>query len=217
MAQLGELTTNVDDMYAVHQAIIGAFDAADDLVARSRDDHAHADAVSSFYENVIEFLHVHHGGEDELIYPKLRERCPDSWPTIDHIDQQHQTLNAPMAQAREVIAAWRANPTGGGGAAVAAALDLIDETLRPHLSAEEEIVLPFCRKWITQEEWSELPGHAMAAFTGDKPWLGLGLVRERLTQAQRDGMLSSMPPPLQDLWVNQWGPAFDAFIADVRR
>jgi hypothetical protein len=29
-------------------------------------------------------------------------------------------------------------------------------------------------------------------------------------------MLASMPPELQQVWNEQWGPAFEAFIAEVR-
>ena len=70
---------------------------------------------------------------------------------------------------------------------------------------------------MSPEEWGQLPGHALQSFRGDKPWLALGLVRENLSDEQREGMLAGMPAPLQSLWTEQWGPAFDAFIAEVRR
>ena len=56
----------------------------------------------------------------------------------------------------------------------------------------------------------------MQSFSADKPWLALGLVRERLTQAERDQMLSGMPPQLQTVWTEQWAPAFTEFISQVR-
>ena len=78
-------------------------------------------------------------------------------------------------------------------------------------------MLPIASAWMSPEEWSQLPGHALQSFRGDKPWLALGLVREGLTPEQRDGMLAGMPPPLQSRWTDEWEPAFDAFIAEVRR
>ena len=30
-------------------------------------------------------------------------------------------------------------------------------------------------------------------------------------------MLAGMPPPLQSQWNDEWEPAFDAFITEVRR
>jgi hypothetical protein len=62
-----------------------------------------------------------------------------------------------------------------------------------------------------------MPGHALAAYDGDKIWLILGLIRENMTQAQRDAMLAHMPPPPRDMWINFGNAAFDEFIAEVRR
>jgi hypothetical protein len=78
-------------------------------------------------------------------------------------------------------------------------------------------MLPIAAQWMSPEEWGALPGHGMMSFRGDKPWLGLGLVREQLDQGQRDGMLAGMPPEVRTMWTEQMEPAFDAFIAEVRR
>jgi hypothetical protein len=57
----------------------------------------------------------------------------------------------------------------------------------------------------------------MMSFRADKPWLMVGLVREQLDQEQRDGMLAGMPPEMRTMWTEQMEPAFNAFIAEVRR
>jgi hypothetical protein len=57
----------------------------------------------------------------------------------------------------------------------------------------------------------------MMIFRADKPWLMLGLVREQLDQQHRDGMLAGMPPEMRTMWMEQMEPAFNDFIADVRR
>jgi hypothetical protein len=62
-----------------------------------------------------------------------------------------------------------------------------------------------------------MPGHAMMVFRGDKPWLPLGLIREQFNQEQRDGMLAGMAPEMRTTWTEQMEPAFNAFIAEVRR
>ena len=116
------------------------------------------------------------------------------------------------------VAAWRANPSVDGGQAVIGLIGTIDETLRPHLGEEENEVLPIASAWISPEEWAQLPGHAVRqSFAGDKPWLAIGLIRERLTPEHGSSMLSGMPPPLQTLWTDQWEPAYNAFIAEVRQ
>src|SRR5271169_1643427 len=111
MTTPGNYTTNTSDMFAVHRALLGALDAAPASVAKAVVDLGRVDAIGSFYENVLEFLHVHHGTEDVLLYPLLEERCPDRLAEIKHIDDQHKLLFEPMDAARAAITAWRAAPS----------------------------------------------------------------------------------------------------------
>ena len=214
---LGTYDTDVSDMYAVHKALLGALDAAPEYVANAELDSERVEVISSFYENVIEFLHVHHTGEDELIYPVLEERCAESRSVLERIDNQHKLLYAPMDAARSAIATWRAAPSTDHAQAVIDAIASIDEPLRPHLAEEETVLLPIASKWMSPEEFGRLPGHHMMSFRADKPWLMLGLVREQLDQAHRDGMLAGMPPEMRTMWTEQMEPAFNAFMAEVRR
>ncbi len=216
MTAPGTYRTETSDMFAVHQAITAALDEAPQLVSGTGDSAERVEVIGSFYENLLEFLHVHHTGEDELIYPVLEERCADEKAMLERIDAQHTLLDEPMKEARAAIAAWRAAPSTEGAGDVVRLLGAIDETLRPHLGDEETFVLPVASAWISPEEWAELPGHALQTFQGDKPWLALGLVREQLTSDQNDKMLSGMPPPVRTLWTEQWEPAFTSFIAEVR-
>ena len=101
--------------------------------------------------------------------------------------------------------------------AVIDAIASIAEPLRPHPAEEETVLLPIASKWMSPEEFGRLPGHHMMSFRADKPWLLLGLVREQLDQEHRDGMLAGMPPEMRTIWTEQMEPAFNAFIAEVRR
>jgi hemerythrin-like domain-containing protein len=217
MTTPGGYSTDVSDMYAVHKALLGALDAAPAYVAKADHDSERVEVIGSFYENVIEFLHVHHTGEDELIYPVLEQRCPESRSDLERIDDQHKLLHAPMDAGRSAVAAWRASPSTETAQAVIDAIASIAEPLRPHLAEEETVVLPIAANWMSPEEWGAMSGHAMSIFRADKPWLPLGLLREQLDQEHRDGMLAGMPPEMRTQWTGQMEPAFNAFIAEVRR
>jgi hemerythrin-like domain-containing protein len=217
MTTPGNYNTDVSDMYAVHKALIQALDAAPAYVAKADLDSERVEAIGSFYENVIEFLHVHHTGEDELIYPVLEERCAESRPELERINDQHKLLHAPMDAARSAIATWRTAPSIDNAQAVVDTIASIAEPLRPHLAEEEAVLLPIASQWMSPEEFGRLPGHHMMIFRADKPWLMLGLVREQLDQEHRDGMLAGMTPEMRAMWTEQMEPAFHAFIADVRR
>jgi hemerythrin-like domain-containing protein len=216
MTAPGTYTTEVGDMFAVHQAITAALDAAPVLVGGVGANAERAEVVGSFYESVLQFLHGHHAGEDELLYPLLEERCPHEKDMLERIDAQHALLNTPMEEAQEALAEWRRAPSAEGAEKLVRLLEAVDETLRPHLGEEETFVLPVATAWISPEEWGQLPAHAMQTYQGDKPWLALGLIREQLSSDQRDRMLSGMPPPVQTIWAEQWEPAFNAFMNEVR-
>jgi hemerythrin-like domain-containing protein len=217
MTTLGNYSTDVSDMYAIHKALMGALDSAPAYVAKADLDPDRVEAIGSFYENVIEFLHVHHTGEDELVYPVLEERCAESRSELERIDNQHKLLHAPMEAGRSAIAAWRAAPSTDNAQAVVHAIGAIVEPLRPHLAEEESVLLPIAAKWMSPEEWGRLPGHGMMIYRADKPWLALGLIREQLNQEQRDSMLAGMPPEMRTMWTEQMEPAFNVFISEVRR
>ena len=217
MTSLGNQNTDVSDMYAVHKALTGALEAAPAYVAKAGVDSERVEVIGSFCENVIEFLHVHHSGEDELIYPVLEQRCAESRSELERINDQHKLLHAPIDAGRSAIATWRAAPTPDNAQAVIDALASIAAPLRPHLAEEETVLLPIASKWMSREEFGRLPGHHMMSFRADKPWLMLGLVREQLDQEHRDGMLAGMPPEMRTMWTEQMEPAFNAFIAEVRQ
>ncbi|TML63630.1 MAG: hemerythrin domain-containing protein [Actinobacteria bacterium] len=217
MTNLATYETDVSDMYAVHKALLGALDAAPECLAKAGLRPERVEVTGSFYENVIEFLHVHHSGEDELIYPVLQQRCAESRSELERIDDQHKLLYAPMDAGRSAIATWRVAPSTGNAQAVIDAIASIAETLRPHLAEEETVMLPLATRWISPEEWRSQAGHNMMSFRADKPWLMLGLVREQLDQEHRDGMLAGMPPEMRTMWTEQMEPAFNAFVAELRR
>ncbi len=217
MTTPGHYRTETSDMIAVHRALLGSLDAAPTLVAKAIEDPERTDAVGSFFENVLEFLHVHHAGEDELIYPRLEERCAGNKAVLERIDEQHTLLYEPMEVAAAAIDAWRVDRSEERGRSVVDAIGTVDQTLRPHLSEEEVTVLPLASAWMSPEEWAELPVHAMRSFRGDKPWLSLGLIMENVGDDRWKDMLARMPPERQALWRQEWRSAFHAFITDVRR
>ena len=61
-----------------------------------------------------------------------------------------------------------------------------------------------------------MPSRArLAGYQGDKVWLILGLIRQRMTQGQRGAMLAHMPPPARDMWTSFGEHAFNDYSAQV--
>ena len=206
---------DVNDMYAVHGVFRDTLRAAPDLVGGAADDDAERVAlIANYYENILSFLEAHHDGEEKLVFPLLKERCAGQDALVDHMDEQHREALALLGTARTSLAAW---PGGDGAAHQAAQDDLValHDHLLEHLNEEETNVLPLAAENLSIEEWGQLPAHGMANFHGDKIWLILGLIRERMTDEQRTAMLEHMPPPAVEMWTGFGEQAFKDYSTEV--
>jgi hypothetical protein len=199
-------------MVVVHDVFRDTFSAATALVGAAGDDRV--ELLSNFYDNVIAFLIGHHEGEDELIYPLLVDRAPEQKDLIQTVNAQHEEIHEVIESTSAAVAAWAPGDPASQSAA-AAALDALGARLRIHLGDEERELLPLCAEHVSVEEWGALPGHVLRNYTGDKIWLILGLIRERMSQAQRDAMLLKMPPPVVEMWTGFGENAFRELMAQV--
>jgi hypothetical protein len=218
--QAGTTDLDVSDMYAVHGVFRDTLGAAPRLVGDiAAGDTARVGQIANYYDNILFFLEAHHDGEEELVFPLLRERCPDEGALLDSLESEHKEALRLLGNARASLAEWPGAGADGDGAAaqsaVAASLEALRSQLVTHLDEEETRGLPLCEAHMRPEEWGLLPGHAMAGFQGDKIWLIMGLIRQRMTQQQRDLMLEHMPPPAVDMWTGFGENAFNELSSEV--
>jgi hypothetical protein len=202
-------------MFAVHGVFRDSLGAAPTLVGGIAPGDAERVAlIANYYENILSFLHAHHDGEELLVFPLLQERCDGAAGMIDRMAEQHHEALALLEQANAALAAW----PGGDAAAQKLAQERLDDLcshLNEHLAEEELKVLPLAGEYLSMQEWGALPGHGMANFGGDKIWLILGLIRERMNDDQRAAMLAHMPPPALEMWTGFGEQAFKDYSAVV--
>jgi hemerythrin-like domain-containing protein len=206
---------DVSDMFAVHGVFRDTLGAAPRLVGDVEPgDAGRVAQIANYYENVLFFLEAHHDGEEQLIFPLLRERRPENEALYESLLEEHEVAMKLLGNATNALAAWP-----GGGAAeqstAAEALEALRVQLVAHLDKEEAEAVPLCAENLTAEEWGKLPGHAMATFQGDKIWLILGLIRQRMSDAQRAARLEHMPPPAVQMWTNVGEQAFNDLSSQV--
>jgi hemerythrin-like domain-containing protein len=208
---------DTSDMVQVHRVFREALSSAAPLVGSvAPDDAERADIVHTYYANVLEFLRVHHEGEDDLLWSKLIERNPDDAGSIRRIALQHEGVHAALDAARDRLETWYADPQVESGAKPAAALATLGADLAAHLDEEERVILPIAARSITAPEWGELPAHGMQHYSGNEIWLILGLIQEQFTPEQVSMMESHMPPPVLEFWTNVGRPTFLDFVAQLR-
>ena len=107
---MSQTMTDTSDMPRVHQVFRAGFAAAPALVAGAGGAERH-EMVISFYANLLEFLHCHHHGEDELIWPRVKERGPERAEVVERLEAQHQAVSALLDQALSSLSAWQAAPS----------------------------------------------------------------------------------------------------------
>jgi iron-sulfur cluster repair protein YtfE (RIC family) len=206
---------DTNDMFAVHGVFRDALGAAPSLVGGiAVGDDERVALIANYYENILSFLESHHDGEEKLVFPLLRERCDGVGALMDEMAAQHHEALELLEQTKVALAAW----PGGDAAAQAAAQERLESLcshLNVHLGEEEAKVLPLAGEYLSMEEWGQLPGHGMANFHGDKIWLILGLIRERMTDDQRAAMLAHMPPPALEMWDGFGEQAFKEYSTVV--
>jgi hypothetical protein len=206
---------DTSNMYAVHGVFRDTLGAAPALVGGvPAADGERLAVVANYYENVLSFLEAHHDGEEQLVFPLLRERCPDQAALIDELTEQHHEAITLLRAARQWLAAW---PGAGDSAQleVVGALGELRTHLVEHLDEEERVGLPLATEYLSAEEWGQLTGHGLAAFDGDKVWLILGLIRERMNEEQRVAMLAHMPTAAVDMWTGFGEHAFNELATEV--
>ena len=207
---------DTSDMPAVHKVFRETFESAPRLIESAAGDDARRQMIANYYTNIIEFLRVHHEGEEELVFPVLRERAPEQRDVIDKAAADHEGVVALMAGVVDHVELWQTNGDEGAQG-VRDALGDLQATLIIHLDEEESDILPLAAAHMNAAEWGQLPGHAMGNFECDKIWLIIGLIRENFTQEQRDMMLAHMPPPARDMWETVGERSFNDLIALVRQ
>ena len=208
-------TIDVSDMIPVHQALRETLGAAPRLVGTVEDGDCDRRAlIANFYGNVIAFLHVHHQGEELLVFPVLRERCPDEQSLVDRIAGQHRDVDRLVSESTALLQRWDSGDAGDRDTC-ARTLHALGKQLTLHLDDEEQLVLPLCAAHLSEAEWGALPGHALGSFDGDKVWLILGLIRANMTDEQRDRMLVNMPPPAVDMWTSFGESSYNALMEQV--
>jgi hypothetical protein len=173
--------------------------------------------VGTYYANVLDFLKVHHEGEDEVVWPLLCERAPEHADEVRRIAGQHDLVTRLLDSSMAAVATFRAAPDASSATAAAAAIAEVGEALLPHLDEEEAFIVPLAAKHIYAPEWGQLPGLAMRTFGGDKLWLILGLIREQFRAEQIAMMDANMPPPVFQMWNEQGEQAFTEFISELRK
>lgn len=130
---------------------------------------------------LMDFLHHHHTGEDEGLYPLVVRRNPDAAALCERMDADHDTITPAMDGLRAAAQRHLADPRSPDSDLLAA-LAALEGPLLPHLAREELEMMPVVSASISHAEWVEwhqsMVHGSMPALAFEGHWLIDGLDEE---------------------------------------
>ncbi|MFI6080815.1 hemerythrin domain-containing protein [Streptomyces sp. NPDC051217] len=186
---------DVRDMLVVHQAFRDSYSSAPGLVRGvAAGDTRRAATVADHLKLIADFLHLHHKGEDDLLWPKLKERAPaDLWPALEVLEAQHVEIDLLVNKSTALRTSWRRTAGVDEGEELAVVLSRLNEGLTEHLALEEDKVLSRVSQYMTDAEWHELGDHAINGLPKSKLPIVFGMLADIAEPEVVDLMLASAP------------------------
>ena len=149
-----------------HQAVSAMLRSLNMLLRQARDSRRPPpfDVLRAMLFYVDEFPErLHHTKESQLLFPRLRERCPEIAPTLDLLDADHGRGEAAIRELGHRLLAYEVMGEPRREAFEKACAAYVDNYLR-HMALEDSRVLPAAREHLTAADWAELD----AAFAANR-------------------------------------------------
>jgi hemerythrin-like domain-containing protein len=183
------------EMVLIHRVLRREFGQLPRLFRAAAGDRARSKVIGAHAREMLDFLHTHHTGEDELLFPLLRERTTLDPDLMDRMDAQHAQVDDTVTAIDAELSAWTASADTAAGERMAARIDAMMPTLIEHLAEEEQEILPIVSVTLTQSEWDALGKHGMSAIPLTRRLVILGHITEETDEAERRRFMKVLPAP----------------------
>lgn len=189
---------NVHEMVVIHRVFRRELTALPRLVRRvAEGDTARAGLVVEHLGLILDGLHMHHTGEDAVLWPLLQVRAAPSSALVETMQRQHEVVDGRTGQLRTLAGAWAKAPTALAGEQLAQLVEGLAAALFEHLDLEEREILPLVARHITVEEWHSLGEHGRDEMTFRQLPLMFGAILEDADADERDQMMAQLPVPVR--------------------
>ena len=183
------------EMVLIHRVIRREFGQLPRLFRSAANDRARSKVIGAHAREMLDFLHTHHTGEDELLFPLLRKRTTLDRDLMDRMDAQHVQVDDTVTAVNAELPVWTATADAATGEKMAARIEATMPTLIDHLAEEEQKLLPVVSVTLTQSEWDALGKHGMSAIPLTRRLVILGHITEEADDAERQRFMQVIPAP----------------------
>jgi hemerythrin-like domain-containing protein len=149
-------------MYLMHHAFrrdLTSFAAA--VADTSVEDRRAWRALARRWSQFARVLHLHHEGEDEILWPLLLEKVdragdPDGRATLEAMEAEHEEIDPLLCGCAEGLASLAAGADADTRAALVVRMTAARERLGHHLGHEESDAMALVQQHLTPAEWDAL-------------------------------------------------------------
>lgn len=194
-------------MFAYHDALRRELERIVRITAEPNDDPAHILRTAVGWEMFKTYLHVHHGAEDDVLWPAMRTALterPDDLALLAAMEAEHARVDPGLAAIDAALADRDIGPEQLGGL-----VEGLRAGLGRHLKHEEDEALDLIDAVATAEQLDAFGQEHTKRIGADTPrflpWL-LDGANEHTVQ----NILGVLPPPALLTYQNQWRPAYPA-------
>lgn len=181
-------------MRRIHRVFLWAYDEAPGL-ARSvaAGDTERSAYVADVFRNFDHFLHIHHEGEDLLMYPQLEQRAPACALHVAEMLEQHAEVKRQLDEIAPILERWSATADAELGEDLAQRYATLSATLKVHLRREVTEVTPAVEKVLTPEELEALANHGVDSIDKKVMLAYLGMILATNPPDERAEFIKEVP------------------------
>lgn len=185
-------------MRRVHRVFLWAYDEAPGLVrSATAGDRERSAYVGEVLANFDKLLHVHHEGEDLLMYPKLAARAPACALHVEEMLSQHAAVAERLAAIAPIREQWTRTADPALGEDLAARYESLSSLLKIHLRREVTEVTPAVERVLTEKEMEEMASHGVDAFDKKVVLAYLGMILATNPPQDQREFIKDIPLPIR--------------------
>jgi hypothetical protein len=176
-------------------------------------------AIGDHVAWMMGFLHAHHRGEDEGLWPAVRAADPGASGLVDQMEAAHARIVPAIVVCEEAARRYRGDSSDEGRVALLDSVVALQDVLLPHLRQEEDEMLPIASVALQNDEWRAIDqkfyvapkSTSQLAFEGH--WLldgidavGRDIVLHQVPAAQRFVLVHGFARRYRRHAAACWGP-----------
>ena len=190
---------DTSDYALVHHAIRSAGHALADAAERlTIADERHFDAFLRYWRGHSGEILTHHGIEDAVFFPALRERSPEAAAILDQLDREHHELDRLMDAAELAIGRVIA---GAPASDAAVALRKLAIVMDAHLDVEDSEIIPAFQALFDATEYEAMTKEAIRRTgLGRQATFSVPYIVGWASPADRARLLPEAPLPMKLLY-----------------